>query len=254
MGHLPAERTNLEFPFFDTGADYAGPIMIAERKGRGCKSIKTYISIFVCLANRDVHLELVSDLTKEAFISALNRLTVRRGKPSNIFSDNGTSFVGAFNELSNILKQDFSSHFTVDAPCGTGKTFLINLILAEFRANKVIVLVLASSGIAPTVMDGGRIAHSAFKLPLNIADYELPVGDITKSSAREQILKQCKAITWDESTIAHRKSLEAFNRILQDLRDNTNVMEGVLLMLQATFVKRYPSFRNQCRRMKLTFA
>ncbi|GBP12586.1 hypothetical protein EVAR_10249_1 [Eumeta japonica] len=112
MGHLPAERTNLEFPFFDTGVDYAGPIMIADRKGRGCKLIKTYISVFVCLATRAVHLELVSDLTKEAFISALNRFMARRGKPRNIFSDNGTSFVGAFNELSNILKQDFSSHFT----------------------------------------------------------------------------------------------------------------------------------------------
>ncbi|GBP08516.1 hypothetical protein EVAR_77195_1 [Eumeta japonica] len=112
MGHLPAERTNLEFPFFDTGVDYAGPIMIADRKGRGCKLIKTYISVFVCLATRAVHLELVSDLTKEAFISALNRFIARRGKPRNIFSDNGTSFVGAFNELSNILKQDFSSHFT----------------------------------------------------------------------------------------------------------------------------------------------
>ncbi|GBP93256.1 hypothetical protein EVAR_100596_1 [Eumeta japonica] len=33
MAHLPAERTNIEFPF-DTGVDYAGPIMIADRKGR----------------------------------------------------------------------------------------------------------------------------------------------------------------------------------------------------------------------------
>ncbi|GBP45861.1 hypothetical protein EVAR_31766_1 [Eumeta japonica] len=78
MGHLPAERTNLEFPFFDTGVDYVGPIMIADRKGRGCKLTKTYISVFVCLATRAVHLELVSDLTKEAFISALNRFMARR--------------------------------------------------------------------------------------------------------------------------------------------------------------------------------
>ncbi|GBP75456.1 hypothetical protein EVAR_53268_1 [Eumeta japonica] len=34
--------------------------------------------------------------------------------------------------------------------------------------------------------------------------------------------------------MAHRKSLEALNRTFQDLRDNTNVMEGVLLMLPAT--------------------
>lgn len=98
--------------------------------------------------------------------------------------------------------------------------------------NEEIVLALASSGIAATFTDGGQTAHSGLKLPLNVADYEFPVCDITKSSARGQILKQCKAIIWDESTMAHRESL---NRTLQDLRDNTNIMEGVLLILSGDF-------------------
>lgn len=105
MGHLPTQRVQLEFPFLETGVDYAGPMLIADRKGRGCRLIKSYICIFVCLATKAVHLELVSDMTKEAFIAALNRFIARRGKPQNIFSDNGTTFVGAFNELANILKQ-----------------------------------------------------------------------------------------------------------------------------------------------------
>ncbi|XP_049886542.1 uncharacterized protein LOC126381028 isoform X1 [Pectinophora gossypiella] len=108
MGNLPKQRVQLEFPFIDTGTDYAGPILLADRKGRGCKLIKSYICIFICLATKAMHLELVSDLSKEAFIAALNRFTARRGKPRNIYSDNGTTFVGCFNELSNILKQDLS--------------------------------------------------------------------------------------------------------------------------------------------------
>ncbi|XP_048001463.1 uncharacterized protein LOC125238232 [Leguminivora glycinivorella] len=59
-------------------------------------------------ASKALHLELVSDLTKEAFMAALNRFIGRRGKPRVIFSDNGTTFVGTFNELSNLLKQDFA--------------------------------------------------------------------------------------------------------------------------------------------------
>ncbi|XP_069355400.1 uncharacterized protein [Maniola hyperantus] len=51
-----------------------------------------------------VHLELVTDLTKEAFLAALNRFTSRRGKPATIFSDNGTTFIGACNELAQFLK------------------------------------------------------------------------------------------------------------------------------------------------------
>ncbi|XP_026326026.1 uncharacterized protein LOC113234770 isoform X1 [Hyposmocoma kahamanoa] len=88
MGNLPKERLQLEFPFIDTGTDYAGPILLADRKGRGSKLIKSYICVFICLATKAVHLELVSDLTKEAFIAALNRFTARRGKPRNIYSDN----------------------------------------------------------------------------------------------------------------------------------------------------------------------
>ncbi|GBP46783.1 hypothetical protein EVAR_10751_1 [Eumeta japonica] len=91
-------------------------------------------------------------------------------------------------------------------------------------------------------MDGGRTAHSGVKLPLNIADYEFSVSDITKSSTYGQILKQCKGITWDESTTAHRKLLEALNRPLQDLRDNTNVMgewlrEQIILATKNDIVK-----------------
>ncbi|XP_035455669.2 uncharacterized protein LOC118268519 isoform X2 [Spodoptera frugiperda] len=109
MGNLPKERVQLEFPFLETGTDYAGPILLADRKGRGCRLIKSYICVFVCLATRAVHLELVSDLTKHAFIAALNRFIARRGKPKTIFSDNGTTFIGTCNELADILKQDFSS-------------------------------------------------------------------------------------------------------------------------------------------------
>lgn len=108
MGNLPAERVQLEFPFLHTGTDYAGPIMIANRKGRGCSLVKCYICVFVCLATRAVHLELVSDLTKEAFIAALSRFISRRGRPKTFFSDNGTTFVGTFNELSDLLQKELS--------------------------------------------------------------------------------------------------------------------------------------------------
>ena len=42
-----------------------------------------------------VHLESASDLTTDAFIATLRRFTARRGKPSHIWSDHGTNFVGA---------------------------------------------------------------------------------------------------------------------------------------------------------------
>ena len=57
------------------------------------------LCVFVSLSVKVVHLELVSDLTSEAFIATLRRFISRRGKPSLIWSDNGTNFVGASREL-----------------------------------------------------------------------------------------------------------------------------------------------------------
>ena len=55
-----------------------------------------------------------------------------------------------------------------NAPGGTGKTFLISLILATIRSHNKIALALASSGISATLLEGGRTAQPALKSPLNI--------------------------------------------------------------------------------------
>ncbi|GFU48852.1 integrase catalytic domain-containing protein [Trichonephila clavipes] len=54
-----------------------------------------------------IHLEIVSDLTTEAFLAALKRFVARRGRPIEIHSDFGRNFVGANNELRKILKALF---------------------------------------------------------------------------------------------------------------------------------------------------
>jgi hypothetical protein len=70
--------------FLNCGIDYAGPILIKEGRGRGKRSVKAYIAIFVCFVTRATHLELVSDCTTEAFVNACKRFMCRRGKPKNI--------------------------------------------------------------------------------------------------------------------------------------------------------------------------
>ncbi|GFV90049.1 integrase catalytic domain-containing protein [Trichonephila clavipes] len=58
-------------------------------------------------ASKAVHLEIVSDLTTDAFIATLKRFVARRGKCVTISSDNAQNFVGANRELKrlhNLLK------------------------------------------------------------------------------------------------------------------------------------------------------
>lgn len=102
MGTLPKPRVCPQPPFYTTGLDYAGPFSIRERYGRGAKFSKCYLCIFVCFTTKAVHLEVVSDLTTEAFIATFRRFVSRRGKPLTIYSDNGSNLVGANTELKNL--------------------------------------------------------------------------------------------------------------------------------------------------------
>ncbi|GFW55249.1 DUF1758 domain-containing protein [Trichonephila clavipes] len=84
MGDLPTHRVTPSRPFSVCGVDYAGPITI--------------------LRYRALHLELVSDLTSEAFSASLKCFCARRGALKHIYCDNDTTFVGARRKLQEIFK------------------------------------------------------------------------------------------------------------------------------------------------------
>lgn len=63
---------------------------------------KGYVAVFVYFSTKAVHLEMVTSLTTEAFLAALSRFTARRGICTQLFSDNGTNFVGASRELQEV--------------------------------------------------------------------------------------------------------------------------------------------------------
>lgn len=107
MGLLPKDRVSPTFTFSKVGVDYAGPYSVSTARFRGCRVAKAYICAFVCFATKAVHLELASELSVPAFLAALARFCGRRGLPSDIYSDNGTNFVGAsrhLNELGRFLQ------------------------------------------------------------------------------------------------------------------------------------------------------
>ncbi|XP_070515395.1 uncharacterized protein [Cardiocondyla obscurior] len=104
MSPLPNARVLPSRPFQNTGVDYAGPILMRTSKGRGQKSHKGFIAIFVCFATRAIHLEAVSDYTTEAFLAAFRRFTSRRGLCSDLYSDRGTNFVGADAQLRGFIR------------------------------------------------------------------------------------------------------------------------------------------------------
>lgn len=106
MGELPSARVNINRPFSSSGVDYCGPFYVRDRVRQNSKKYKAYVAIFVCMATKAVHIELVEDLTTEAFLGALKRFTARRGKVHEIYSDNGKNFVGADRVLQQTLENE----------------------------------------------------------------------------------------------------------------------------------------------------
>lgn len=95
MGQLPRERITPANTFDKTGVDLCGPFAIKASPLRNDRSIKVWVVTFVCLVTKAVHLDIVSSLSSEHFIAAFGRFCSRRGTSSEIWSDNGTNFVGA---------------------------------------------------------------------------------------------------------------------------------------------------------------
>lgn len=113
MGNLPAVRLTPSAPFSHVGIDYFAPFKCIERRSRGYKSFKTYVCLFICMGTKAIHLEVVSDLTTQAFLAALRRFASRRGKPTCIYSDNATNFIGAKSEMQEIQ----SSLYKIEIEC-----------------------------------------------------------------------------------------------------------------------------------------
>lgn len=102
MAALPPERTEFSRPFSCTGLDFAGPFDIKAYIGRACRITKGYVCVLVFF-NEGHPSRSESDLSTSAFMAAFQRFVSRRGCPLHLYSDNGTTFVGA----SKLLAKDF---------------------------------------------------------------------------------------------------------------------------------------------------
>jgi hypothetical protein len=95
MADLSPERVNCSPIFSHIGVGLAGPIEIKASRIRNSTTIKHCIALFICLATKIVHLELLTGLSTQSFLEGFTRFVARRGMTETILSDNGTNFVGA---------------------------------------------------------------------------------------------------------------------------------------------------------------
>lgn len=99
MADLPASRVLPSRAFEASAVDFAGPFNVKLHPLRRSQHSKVYLCLFICMATKAIHLEVVTDLTSDAFLASLTRFISRRGRVKTLHLDNATNFVGAARQL-----------------------------------------------------------------------------------------------------------------------------------------------------------
>ena len=106
-GLLPKCRTTQSNPFDVIGVDFAGPVKYRKKN----KEAKSYIVLYSCSLTRCAFLDLLPSLETTEFLKSLKRFIARRGRPSIIYSDNGSTFLAASKWLKCVRRDEELNNF-----------------------------------------------------------------------------------------------------------------------------------------------
>jgi len=140
-----------------------------------------------------------------------------------------------YDVVTNAVATDDTLAMFVQGPGGTGKTFLLNTILASVRLDNKIALAVGSSGICATLLEGGVTAHSRLGLPFT--HNAESTCNIAAESGKAQLLRAADLIVWDEITMAHKHLLEAFDRTMRNLCNDQRPWGGKRMLFAGDYAQ-----------------
>ncbi|XP_039805048.1 homeodomain-interacting protein kinase 2-like [Panicum virgatum] len=132
--------------------------------------------------------------------------------------------MGAYEEIMATIDSNKGRIFFVDGPSGIGKTSLYRSLLATQRSQNKLAVATTTSGVAASIMPGGRTAHSRFKIPLTIENGSF--CSFTKQSGTAKLLRQASLIIWDETSMTKRQVVEALDNNVRDIMDRPQLPFG----------------------------
>jgi hypothetical protein len=121
----------------------------------------------------------------------------------------------AYKTILNAMTNKEGKLFFVYGSGGTSKTFVWTMLLSCLQGQGKIVLVVASSKIASLLLLGGRIAHSKFKIPIDL--HVESTCNITQQMKVAELVRKVDLIIWDEALMMHRQAFEVVDWTLRDL-------------------------------------
>ncbi|XP_076920615.1 ATP-dependent DNA helicase RRM3-like [Bidens hawaiensis] len=152
---------------------------------------------------------------------------------------------GVYNEINKVVEKGKGGVFFIYGYGGTDKTFLWKTLASSVRSKCLIVLNVASSGIASLLLTGGRTAHSRFKIPINLTEDSICSFDPQSKVA--DLIKQTSLIIWDETPMIHKYAFEAMDRIFKDILKSDSLFGGKVVVFGGDFRQILPVITNGSR-------
>ena len=170
-----------------------------------------------------------NNVTDQELSNSIKTLTSRQ---KNIFD----KVIHALKNINN------PKYFFIDGPGGSGKSYLLNIIIDYMILNNITIVPVAWTGIAATLLKGGKTVHTTFKLNLDIE--ETSTSNIKPNSNDGRFLMNAQVLIWDEITMASKAAFELVDKLFKDLKDNNKPFGNIIVILSGDFRQTLPIIRH----------
>ena len=144
-------------------------------------------------------------------------------------------------EAIDILKLGHTTFLTGGA--GTGKTYVLNQFIKYMQAHSIPHAVTASTGIAATHIGGTTIhSYSGIGIKDSISDW-----DLDNMHGNEKLVKRLtttKVLIIDEISMLHASRIDMLDKILKNIRKNTEPFGGMQIIFCGDFFQLPPVVKS----------
>ena len=128
--------------------------------------------------------------------------------------------------------------FCLNAPGGTGKTFVLDTCLSAVRSTGGVAIATAISALAASLLQNGTTLHSRGKIPIPIL--ESSVCNFSRNDVTGKLFQLCKLLIIDEVTMGDKWIYEALDRSLQDIRKDGRLFGGITVLFAGDWRQTLP--------------
>lgn len=149
-----------------------------------------------------------------------------------LLSNHNTQQKYAYEAILDKVLSNAPTTFFIDGPGGARKT-LYRAILATIRSKHIIALATTSFGVIASILPSGRTTHSRFKISLDVE--KNMTCRVSKQSGFAKLLRVAKLIIWDEAPMSKKKTIEALDKMLQDVNESDFPFGGKVVVFCGNF-------------------